>query len=341
MISITLGLFLLSGAIGVLMSSKSSYNLNNELTWIQDNARFATNSLTRDIRMAGFYGCSTSQNYTSTLNPSAGTGWYTDFDNAVTGWDGDDGANYPDGEFPPAYNSNVAGGMPTSDMVSIRRADDTNIDVVDNDPPTSATIDISGTHPFVAGDILVITDCSQTTVFQVTGNNSNKLVHNTGSGTPGNCTKFLGGISCSSAGANRKIFRGSEGAFVVQMKAHAYYVDEAADGTPTLYRRELVANSGNPDVSDEELVQGVENIQVVYGYDSDADGNANRYVNADDVPVADWGNVVTVRIHLLLRSFQQAATEPQEFRFVGADYMPVDRFLRQEFISTIDLRNKG
>ena len=298
MISITLGLFLLSGAIGVLMSSKSSYNLNNELTWIQDNARFATNSLTRDIRMAGFYGCSTSQNYTSTLNPSAGTGWYTDFDNAV-------------------------------------------IDVVDNDPPTSATIDISGTHPFVAGDILVITDCSQTTVFQVTGNNSNKLVHNTGSGTPGNCTKFLGGISCSSAGANRKIFRGSEGAFVVQMKAHAYYVDEAADGTPTLYRRELVANSGNPDVSDEELVQGVENIQVVYGYDSDADGNANRYVNADDVPVADWGNVVTVRIHLLLRSFQQAATEPQEFRFVGADYMPVDRFLRQEFISTIDLRNKG
>ncbi len=341
MISITLGLFLISGAIGVLVSSKSSYNLNSSLTLIQDNARFATSTLNRDVRMAGFFGCSTAQGFNSTLNPApSGSGWYMDFDNAVSGWDGDD-PGYPDSEFPDAYNSQAASGMPTSDILTIRRSDGTDVEVADNDPPSSATIDIVGTHPYEDGDILVITDCEQTTVFQVTGGNSNKIVHNTGTGSPGNCTKFLGGVPCSSAAANKKIFRGDDGAFIVQIKSHAYYVTEGGDGAPALFRRELVANSGNPDLIDEEFVQGVENIQVFYGYDSDGDGFANRYVDADEIAAIDWPNVVTVRTHFLIRSFSQVASEPQDFRFVGETFTPDDRFLRQEFISTVELRNKG
>ncbi len=341
MISITLGLFLISGAIGVLMSSKSSYHLNNELSWIQDNARFAITSINRDLRMAGFYGCSSAQGFSSTLNPSpTGSGWYLDFGNAVSGWDGDD-AGYPAAEFPGAYNSNAAVNLPTSDIVSVRRADGTDVEVDDNDPPTSATIKMVGTHPYVDGDILVITDCEQTTVFQVTGYNPQQIVHNTGTGTPGNCTKFLGGVSCSSAVSNQKIFSGDDGAFIVQMKAHAYYVTEGSDGTPTLFRRELMANGGNPDTEDEEFIQGVENIQVFYGFDGNGDGFANRYINADDIAAADWPSVVTVRMHLLFRSFLPMASESQDFRFVGEDYTPDDRFLRQEFITTVELRNKG
>lgn len=341
MISITLGLFLISGAIGVLVSSKVSYNLNKELTWIQDNARFATRILNRDVRMAGFTGCSRRQGFSSTLNPvSSGTGWFIDFENAIRGWDGA-ASDYPTPEFPAAFTSSTVAGLPDSDLMSIRHADGTEVAVADNIPTTSASIDIIGMHDFVDGDILVITDCEQTTVLQVTGNNPTRLVHNTGTGTPGNCSVFLGHLNCSSHSDNRREFRAEDGAFIMQMQAHAYYVSAAADGTPTLYRRKLVATGGNPALEDEELVQGVENFQVTYGFDADGDGYANRYVNANDVAAGDWVNVVTARMHLLFRSFSQVTSEPQSFRFMGTNYTPTDRYMRQEFISTVELRNKG
>lgn len=340
MISITLGLFLISGAIGVFVSSKSTYRINEEMSWIQDNARFTLMTLSRDIRMAGFYGCSVEQGFTSTLNPGAGTDWEFDFGNAVSGWDGDEGG-YPSSEFPSAYNSNAATGFPNSDLVTVRFGDTRDVEVDDNVPTNNANISVHGSHPFVDGDILIITDCEQTTVFQVTGMASSQvIVHNTGAGTPGNCTVQFGGGGCSGTPAPHE-FYGENGAFLVQMKSHAYFVNTSADGTPALYRRELYANSGNPDTQDQELVQGVENIQVFYGQDTSGDGYANRYVNADDIATADWPEVVTVRMHLLFRSFSEVTTAPQDFQFAGTTYTPSDNFLRQEFVSTIELRNKG
>ncbi len=342
MISVTLGLFLISGAVGIFISSKSTLQLNTELAWIQDNARFAMMTLTRDLRMAGFYGCSTDQGFTSTINPVAsGTGWYMDFDNAVVGWDGDDGG-YPGTEFPPAYNSNAATGLPNSDLTTVRHAESQSVEVDDNIPTNNANIRVHGSHPFEDGDVLVITDCDQTTVFQVTGMaGSQVIVHNTGGGhTPGNCSVLMGGASCPGAPSSHA-FYGENGAFILQMKSNAYYVDASSDGTPALYRRELYASAGEPDVRDQELVQGVENLQVVYGQDTDNDGFANRYVNADDIAAADWPQVVTIRVHVLFRSFAEVASAPQDFRFVGVNYTPTDNFLRQEFISTIELRNKG
>ena len=127
----------------------------------------------------------------------------------------------------------------------------------------------------------------------------------------------------------------------MRVGAHGYFVDTGAHGAPTLYRRELGATGGDASVDDEELVQGVENIQILYGLDVSGDGFANRYIDADDVPSVDWDDVVTVRVHILFRSFAEVTQSPQTFRFVGTDYTPADRFLRQEFISTIELRNKG
>ncbi|MFT5084284.1 MAG: type IV pilus assembly protein PilW, partial [Lentisphaeria bacterium] len=96
---------------------------------------------------------------------------------------------------------------------------------------------------------------------------------------------------------------------------------------------------GSATAVDEELVQGVENVQVLYGFDSNGSGVANRYLDADGLAFGDWANVVSVRLHLLFRSFVAVASEPQVYRFADATYTPTDRFLRQEVISTIALRN--
>lgn len=348
MISITLGLFLISGTIGVLTSGKSSYTLNNELTWIQDNARFATSTIKKDIRMAGFFGCGSSNlgSFNSTLNPSSEIEWQFEFDKPIFGWDGDD-EGYPTPEFPASYNTGSILGMPNSDLLTIRHGGGRNFAVESNKPVTRAVIVMAGAHPFVGGDILVITDCDQTTVFQVTGNNNPmQIVHNTGQGSPGNCSKALGNFECAADGSNGDVghtFLGEDGAFILRLSAHAYFVSEGADGTPSLFHREVVTHSGDSGTEDEELAQGVENMQVFYGFDSDMDDNVevHRYVNADDLDSSgsDWSYVRAVRVHFLFRSLTQAASQPQPFRFVGQTFTPNDRFLRQEYIATVQIRN--
>jgi type IV pilus assembly protein PilW len=345
MISITLGLLLVLGATQVFLSSKNTYSYNEEIGWMQENARFALEQLKRDVRMAGFWGCNTDGDFVSTLNPMpSGNGWQIDFTRAVRGWDGDDAA-YPSPEFPGRPGPAVSAGptVPDSDLLTIRRADDSmgQFNVVGTHNPSSAVIPIDGTHPFQSGDILVVTDCTNTAVFQHTGNGSNKANHNTGGGgglgPPGNCTKDLGGPAVGACGASTEYeYKEDNGATVMRAQAYAYYVDTAPNGVPSLYRREL--DSGSAAVVSQELVQGVENVQVLYGEDLNNDSSPERYVNADDV--GDWSRVTVVRLHMLVRSLIEVAQEPQQFRLAGTDYTPSDRYLRQQFVSTIKIRNK-
>ena len=53
------------------------------------------------------------------------------------------------------------------------------------------------------------------------------------------------------------------------------------------------------------FVQNVEDMQILYGEDLDADGVANRYLTATQGPT--WNNVVSARVSLLLRSTDNAA----------------------------------
>ncbi len=284
MISITLGLFLISGAVGVFISSKSTQGFNTELSWIQDNARFTMATLTRDIRMAGYFGCSSSQNITNTLN--SGSEWYLDFNIGVEGWDGSE--SFPTG-FPSAYNSNAASGFPDSDLITIRSASETELRI-DTSPGGggAANLQLFDDHPFADGDILVASDCNQTSIFQATGMpggaNSHVIVHNTGAGSPGNCVSELGGGGCSGpAPAAPSPFDSDNGATVSQIQSHGYFVDLADDGSPALFRRDMCASSGDAALRNVELVQGVENMQVVYGHDSNDDDYADHYIDATDV----------------------------------------------------------
>ena len=131
-------------------------------------------------------------------------------------------------------------------------------------------------------------------------------------------------------------FSGASGAVILTMKAYAYYITLAADGTPAFFRSSLTNGGGIAGNVALELVRGLENIQYHYGVDITGDGVANRYVNADNIGV---GTVVSIRLHALFRSSFQVTPVPQAFDFFGVNYVPADRFLRQEFISTIKLRN--
>ena len=98
-------------------------------------------------------------------------------------------------------------------------------------------------------------------------------------------------------------------------------------------------NGGN-----QELIEGVQAMQILYGVCTNGVVNP-PYVNAAGVgAAANWANVCSVRIHLLLVSMENnVVTQPQTV-FFPADtvntIVPADRCLRQAFSTTVAIRNR-
>lgn len=92
-----------------------------------------------------------------------------------------------------------------------------------------------------------------------------------------------------------------------------------------------------------KLVENVDNMQVLYGIDTDNDNYANHYINATNVTAgALWQNVVSVRVALLLKSNKEIYSYKNDKSFVLNDITipaPTDRYMRMQSVSTITMRN--
>jgi len=101
----------------------------------------------------------------------------------------------------------------------------------------------------------------------------------------------------------------------------------------TLYRN--TNNVSNP------LIEGIENMKILYGVDSDADGVANYYLPANPLWVAsDWIKVISVRISLLVATLDDyLIAQPSTYTYNGVTTTPTDHKIRRVFNTTIALRN--
>jgi type IV pilus assembly protein PilW len=85
----------------------------------------------------------------------------------------------------------------------------------------------------------------------------------------------------------------------------------AADGgspIPTLKMIELLGNGATGVFSDPvPVAEGIEAVSFDYGLDSNADGAPDSYVDCSACSVADWGNVVAVRVNLIARNTEISA----------------------------------
>jgi Tfp pilus assembly protein PilW len=127
---------------------------------------------------------------------------------------------------------------------------------------------------------------------------------------------------------------------ISEVETYAYYVNPASSGAatePSLRRMRL---SAGPAIDDEELVSGVEDLQVQLGIDADDDGAVDEYVSAG-APIADPQSVVAARVWLRVRAdspelgFKDGAT----YRYADVSMTPNDGFRRQLVSSTVNLRN--
>lgn len=351
MIGLALGLLLSAVFMQIYLGSKQTYRLTDALARLQENGRFAMNLLTKDLRMAGFLSCGGGS--ARVANSVDGDGDWMYETTPLRGYEG--GVS----TFPTEFSANVRGG---TDAVVVRFADPTSSYRVDSHVAESATIHLTQNHDLKQGEILVIAnaDCTQVGVFQMTNvNNNNTIdvaVHNTGNATsPGNCTKDLqGSFDCSdTSGALPRAYR--DGSQLLRFTARAYYV--ANTDPPALYRRSLSHSGGNATTVAEELVRGVESLQIQYGVDTVKDGQrvADAYLTADQVDAANagagaWDDVLSVRIALLLRTLDdqvRPTADANAYDLNGTradssdDYDPVDdRRLRKVLTSVVALRNQ-
>lgn len=359
LVSMAIALIVMAGVLNSFLASRAAFKFNQELAFIQDNARYATALLTRDIRMAGYYGCDMSNAIiTNSISGSSFNG-LLDL-NGIEGWE----SARTEPSTPLLFKSEV---VPGTDAFVVRYGSQDNSLVVAGHTVASATIDIVGTHGYDAGTVMMIadTDCRHLGIFAMSGptntnDNAVTVVHNKGNATTENCTKSIRGIGsgdtdgdgtfdcddgCGTNTCDWSSAQGySPGAQVMSFYATAYYVkDSALDATmPVLSMRRLL-ESGAVSAQAEEVVPGIEDMQVTYGVDSDANGIPDHYYNANGVVTnANWDSVISVRLDMLARSETTVLpqAESRTFTLGGVSTTYNDRYLRQLVTTTVRIRNR-
>jgi type IV pilus assembly protein PilW len=343
MVSLTIGMMIVITIGYVYLGASRTFRALEASSRMQENARYAVERIGFDLRMAGYTGCSYSTVANVLNDPSA---WENNlFGQPLAGYESGT-STYPDG---------VAGNVLRGDALSILRADNAKEYIVDSHNPNSAQFQLTANHDLKQGEILVVTDCSHAAVFQMTNVNNNNTIktvnHNTGTGTPGNCTKGFGlPVDCSNTNGTDYTFK--PGSRLYRLNAATYYIRTNAEGEPALYRQKLGYDDGDSALTAEEVVEGIEDMQITYGVDTTAtaDGAVDTYVTANQVAVAapgstgeeDWKRVLSIRVSLLLasREGEVATTKAQTYSYNGATVTPSDRRLRKVFTTTIAIRNR-
>lgn len=328
MIAMTIGLIVLAGVGYLYLESRQAFRSMDNLSRMQESARYALDTMARDIRMAGYRGCASS-NVTlgNTLNTSSATAY--NFDVPINGYDAA-GAVWS-----PALPADTGGLADLSilagtDAIILRGAFGGGTTVTAQ-PGSSAVVKVMAPNDFAPDDIVMATNCTLATVFQITnpyGKGDETVVHNTGTGSPGNSTKDLAGI-----------FVGGE---LIEMQTKSYFIRESASSTAANKRYSLWQfDNHKPTGGDNpaEIAEGVESMQIQYGNDADSDGAVESYTTAD--AVADWKKVAAVRISLLVAgNDDNVASSKQKFNYDGIPFTADDFRLRQVFTTTVGVRNK-
>lgn len=330
MIAMTIGLATV-GAVGwIYLGTSKTYRTQDALARLQEGARYAFEVISSDLRMAGAAGCgySTGTNVITNFDDL----WYANlFEQSLVSDDADAGAG-TETEF--------------SDALRVVRADVSREYVVQAHN-TGGTVTFAAAHDLTNGALMLATDCNHAAVFQVATASGADITYATG-GSPGNATINLGTSAAYEFLPGSRLYR---------LNASTYYVDTNPAGEPALFRTRPIGASAT--LTPEELVEGVEDLQVTFGIDTspaldgeidfiDPDGDGDPYLTAAQVnsslagtPADKWARVVSVRISLLMRTVEDnVLPESQTYTYNGATTTPADRRLRKVFTHVVAMRNR-
>lgn len=370
LVALAISAFLIAGIIQILINNKQTYLMQEGLSRLQENARFAVDFMSKDIRQADYQGCIRSISAVQNLldNPPAS---FTP-ELGIQGWEFSGGTGTAPGK---SYDLNATDAAPVStfgnnngwststgtqldEIKAIRGSDILRVwgnaivegtsGAVLNIPASQGgggtySINVESSPGINAGDVIVLGDCHSVDILQTCDVVQQPQVPSTNlviskSCYPGNqLNKAL-----ATQTLNNEFSQLTSGTYFIGKR------DGKAANPPSLFYAPLNLSTssgggGRSMGTPQELIEGVDTMQILYGEDTDNDGTTNTYRTADQV--ANWNNIISVKISLLLRTTDEVDmtnTHGGVYDVNGTDINLVvrDRRPRKIYTTTIVLRNR-
>ncbi len=360
--AMAISMIVLLGVGSVFVTSKRTSIVQEEFARMQEGANFAFQFLTQDLRQAGYAGCNPV--IKSMLNTSSNDTGLFDFASGIYGWEADGtnpgstvtdpstttpsstASDWDDHNSPSVdlHSTMVGSVLPGTDVIVVKSTREIpNLIPSTNTTPTSASVTFGSSTGINMGQIVMLSDCEKADLFMNgTSPSGSALTRAAGCGgyTPCNVTPST--IQWSHEYKTSTVR-------VLTTTSRAYFIGVGASGEPALFR--ISYNQGiGAAAAPEELIEGVENMQILYGEDLNATDNVflpTRFVPMS--AVTDINNVIAVRISLLMRTTREL-DRPDDTRTyllagvtpaTGTTINPVDdKRMRKTFTTTVTLRNK-
>jgi len=278
MVAMAIGAVLIFGAAQVYVNSKSAYGANESIARLQETARYAMSVIEPDVRMSNYWG----------LLKGA----------AVIGGQLPQGAAIP-AAVAAGAPANICGRNWATDVSTNLQGDNNTyfnpLFVPTKQAGCDTLLDLSTgvtwtTTPVTTADTLTVRRAS---VFDSAWGPAGVLQV---------CTSRIAGRLQSDGSACAGALPASTQ--LDNLIVDAYYIDRNSAqqaGLPSLRRKTLASAGGVLQFRDQEIIPGVEDLQVQFGIDPPGNtGVATRYVNPNGVPAG--AQIVAVRIWLLVRA---------------------------------------
>jgi len=340
--------------IAVFLGNKRTSEVNTAMANIQENSRFALNSIARDARVSGYQGCvdiNSSQltvNSTSAPVPANGlrdSSAHASVINADGSWTPPSPVGFtPSTAFPQVPGTHALMFQFGDQRIASIASPMMNAGTVIPNRAVPITMDRTMSEMGLAvGDLAIIANCDVGDLFTITaGSTGNTLNHAAG----GNIN---GALSIAYGLADT-----IEQTQITELNTHVYYVGDTGltnsngDVITALYRQNWPFTVDNPPT---ELVQGVENMRVAFGIVTN--NNSLRYLPPDDANF-DPSQVNSVQVGLLMNSWDRVSQDDDSNTYelagqplVSATKWPLntdthagDKRFRLAFNTTIKIRNR-
>lgn len=347
MIAMVIGLLLLGGIVSVFSSSRKSFDLTQDISVVQQGARYSIDEISRNIRIAGFQGCAVGgvadSVITATVTPTNNT-----FSTLIQG------AEVTSSNWIPARHPMLNSLNPEpiigSDVLMLQYGSPNTSNLSTAMTNAGDILRLTNNNAGLSsGDLAIISDCLTSELFRVSSASSSDalttLTHTAADNTIGNLEKaYAPGTSSITDTTN-----------VMRFNFTTYYVGNSGrtntdgDAIFSLYSYDINAIN-DPNGAPTELIEGVENMQLLYGV-----RNSNGTISylSSDQSNFDPTLVESVQLGLLIASAQASTenTDDTTYNLLGTEIPPgagggntpthaEDNRIRMAFSTTIKIRNR-
>lgn len=351
MIALVLGLIVAGGATALFVSQRVANKQSSGMATVQSEGRIALDALVRDIRGAGDYGCWPVGVHTQAVADK--TRFFPDDGGIYVFYRGTVpsslGVNSSGKKLLPMLGAAEVAGFaldPDSDVVAVRGVygmlSALQADMASPTDVLNVAVPSSG-QDIRTGDALVVTDCRNSAIFEVTGGPMSGLLH----GVATNTGKMGNGNSQPGLGAKY-----NAGSVIGRLDVVWWFV-ATIDGKRGLYRlsaRDITLASAGTVVRPALVSDAVQTLHLAFTYNTQMDSGQPEALatgSADDINASiaagtlskSWSSARTVTVNMLTRSTSNGNAGPVPYTFEGVVKTPTDNKLYLPLSTTTHVRN--